>query len=518
MSAKQLSVLLLSGLMSLEASATELNINGTQYPLAVGSGDIVVATQRDPIQIISGAYTPASVRSPVGVNGTFGAGSRRRQHPIYFFPLPDLAGGGVTSASFAVDFTHKADSPNFNLDVWGLGFTSVKMIDIEWRLFANLDGNPGVGIPTPIKIADNIVTPATALPTTATTSPTNNTTLVAFLNSLYQNGAQAGDFVIFRINPDQFLIPHVGGTPFYMSTVSIEANEPPTADAGANQLIHVGLNVLLDGAGSFDDITATADLIYSWSFSARPTGSSASLNNANTSNPSFVADVLGAFEIELVVEDEAGNLSSPDIVQVSSLNSAPEADAGEDQVIILTTTAFLDGNNSLDADGDLLIFSWQVKSKPANGNAFLIGPTTSSPSITPDLAGAYELELTVNDGFADSTPDSVSVTVISGEEFAEMQLMDANAIINSLSTLDFDAAGHQHSFTNLISQVINFIQQGNTSNAISRLSDLISRTDGCALRGAPDATGQGKDWISDCSAQNTLYPVLVAAQEALALL
>jgi hypothetical protein len=60
------------------------------------------------------------------------------------------------------------------------------------------------------------------------------------------------------------------------------ATEPPTAVAGSDQPIHAGETILLDGSASFDNNTATADLIFAWSFSERPTGSTASLTGADT--------------------------------------------------------------------------------------------------------------------------------------------------------------------------------------------------------------------------------------------
>ena len=292
---------------------------------------------------------------------------------------------------------------------------------------------------------------------------------------------------------------------------------PPTAVAEPDQSIHAGVTVNLDGIGSFDDTTASVDLLYTWTFNLVPAGSNAMLVDANTANPSFVADVPGTFNVDLVVEDEAGNVSDPDTVEISSENVAPEANAGDDQVIIIATTAVLDGTDSSDADFDLLTFDWTLASAPAGSTAVLVGSTTATPSLTPDQAGIFEIELVVNDGFADSAPDSVVVTAITGEEFAEMELMDANDVITNIPVEDFDAPGHSNSLTNLIAQVIDSIQQGKISQALNKLDDVIKRTDGCALRGEPDGSGSDKDWITDCAAQDALYPLLISAKAALEL-
>ena len=52
-----------------------------------------------------------------------------------------------------------------------------------------------------------------------------------------------------------------------------------------------------------------------------------------------------------------------------------------------------------------------------------------------------------------------------------------------------------------------------TSGFCSALT--ISRTDGCALRGTPDLSGLGRDWVTDCAAQLQLYNELQASMNAI---
>ena len=44
------------------------------------------------------------------------------------------------------------------------------------------------------------------------------------------------------------------------------------------------------------------------------------------------------------------------------------------------------------------------------------------------------------------------------------------------------------------------IQGGKVDKAIADLEKAIARTDGCALRGAPDGKGAGMDWVTTCDA------------------
>ena len=92
-------------------------------------------------------------------------------------------------------------------------------------------------------------------------------------------------------------------------------NQSPTASAGPDQSLIVGSQVLLNGGGSSDP--DNNPLTFAWTFVSRPNGSAATLSNANTSTPSFLADVVGAFVVRLVVNDGIV-ASAPDDVTVTA--------------------------------------------------------------------------------------------------------------------------------------------------------------------------------------------------------
>ena len=121
----------------------------------------------------------------------------------------------------------------------------------------------------------------------------------------------------------------------------------PTAEAGLGQTVHVGTTVTLDGTGSSDP-DGNVPLTYAWAITERPAGSVATLVGAATPMPSFTPDVMGDYDIQLVVTDTAGLSSIPDTVRISTLNTAPTADAGYDRMIIeLGTEVELDGEGKL---------------------------------------------------------------------------------------------------------------------------------------------------------------------------
>ncbi len=84
-------------------------------------------------------------------------------------------------------------------------------------------------------------------------------------------------------------------------------NDAPVARAGLDKDVFVGDTVTLDGSGSGDVDKDTMN--FSWSFVATPEGSTAALSDASVENPTFMPDVTGTYEVQLIVND--GEFDSP---------------------------------------------------------------------------------------------------------------------------------------------------------------------------------------------------------------
>jgi mono/diheme cytochrome c family protein len=91
-------------------------------------------------------------------------------------------------------------------------------------------------------------------------------------------------------------------------------NQAPIADAGVDQNVSVGDTVRLNGSGSSDPDGDT--LTYTWSLTA-PTGSTATLSDPAMVNPTFVADVAGTYQAQLIVNDGTED-SAPDTVTITA--------------------------------------------------------------------------------------------------------------------------------------------------------------------------------------------------------
>lgn len=95
----------------------------------------------------------------------------------------------------------------------------------------------------------------------------------------------------------------------------------------------------------------------------------------------------------------------------TTTNTAPVANAGSNQAVSVGSNAELDGTESIDADGDILLYSWSLTSSPAGSAASLTNSAESIASLTVDEVGDYVVSLVVNDGTEDSAADSMTIVV-----------------------------------------------------------------------------------------------------------
>ncbi len=179
-------------------------------------------------------------------------------------------------------------------------------------------------------------------------------------------------------------------------------NAAPTALITGTILLPFGAgattNVPLSGATSFDP--ENAPLTYLWRLVSKPASSTApTFASLTSATPTLAADKPGRYVIELIVNDGT-NPSVP--VQTTVIlykpNTPPAVNAGPDQTVTSAAPVSLAGS-ATDADpGDTISsFAWAFISRPAGSTATLTGPSTASPSFTPDLNGDFLLELTATD-------------------------------------------------------------------------------------------------------------------------
>jgi len=309
---------------------------------------------------------------------------------------------------------------------------------------------------------------------------------------------QPGDYVIQLIVTDSL------GAASQPDQVTISTlNSAPIAEAGPDQaVIHIGTTVHLDGSQSYDP--DGDPITYEWTFASMPPGSNATLTNANTATPSFLADVYGTYLVRLIVSDAW--TQSGDTMTVSFTNVQPVANAGTSQSARVGDTVTLNGSGSSDANGDPLTFRWAITSFPAGSGATIATPFAMITTFVPDLAGTYVIQLVVNDGLLDSAPSTTQVQVVANPTAPIEATQDVQAAIASMDPSVFKNANMQKTFNNKLNAVIADIEAGNYANALDKLQhDILGKTDGCANSGSPD----NNDWIKDCVSQGEVYPLIL---------
>ena len=282
-------------------------------------------------------------------------------------------------------------------------------------------------------------------------------------------------------------------------------NRAPVADAGPDQVLSkIGQVVTLDGSQSYDE--DGDPLTYQWTLFSIPSGSAAALTGSTTATPTFKSDKNGEYKVQLVVND--GTLSSEvDTVTLSFLNVKPVADAGLSQSLIVGETGTLDGSQSSDANGDALTYHWSLVEVPAGSTSQILNPTAPQSTYKPDLPGSYTIQLVVNDGIVNSDPGTIQIQVIAMETKIITDIQKVETDITEFPLETFKNENMQNTLINKLNAVIADIGSSNYQDALNKIqNDILKKTDGCAISGAPDKN----DWIMDCGDQNVIYPEMLS--------
>ncbi len=205
--------------------------------------------------------------------------------------------------------------------------------------------------------------------------------------------------------------------PSFVTVSASNRNTPPVANAGGPQIVRLGDTVNLDGSKS-NDLDGDK-LKYEWLIQYYPPNGQTTLEGLGTT-ASFVARAVGEYHIKLIVNDgflrsNVSSSSSVVTIEVTENNASPIANAGEDKIISLDRTdekILLDGSNSVDADNDLLQYSWKIVEMPSSSLATLKDSNTVEPELIADLVGIYKISLVVNDEKVKSDEDTVTITIL----------------------------------------------------------------------------------------------------------
>jgi LmbE family N-acetylglucosaminyl deacetylase len=178
-----------------------------------------------------------------------------------------------------------------------------------------------------------------------------------------------------------------------------------------SQPITIGRIHLFDRPNTSDHITAAT-----LHFSDGTTLSTGALDNYGGQSV-YTFEARTVTSIRLVVNEVSANtrnvgLSEFEVYDVGG-NRVPVANAGSDQTVGEGETVRLDGSASYDIDGDPLTYRWtQTAGRAVTlSDRHAVNPTFVAPTgLTADEVLAFDL--VVNDGYIDSAPNTVRITVI----------------------------------------------------------------------------------------------------------
>ncbi len=197
------------------------------------------------------------------------------------------------------------------------------------------------------------------------------------------------------------------GSGFDEVTVNISTNLPPIAFAGDPiEVVLPDSDTLLVGGGSDPDGLIAS---YSWTQMSGTPAVTSSLSQPNLSVSSLA---VGTYVFRLTVTDNNGATNFDDTqidVRTVTVNLPPIANAGKDSTLLLPINSIQLQGSGTDPDGTIVSFLWSQVSGP---NASSISDnTTSDPTVSVLIEGAYVFRLTVTDIGGATHIDEVTIDV-----------------------------------------------------------------------------------------------------------
>jgi len=226
--------------------------------------------------------------------------------------------------------------------------------------------------------------------------------------------------------PSVTVVDSDGLTDAAAATVSVEPDDPPTADLAAPEEAEVDGPVTLDASGSSDD-RGIAE--YRWDVDGDGEVDTTTGGDEPSTTTSY--DATGNYTATVTVVDDAGQTANASAtVAVVEANEPPTAELSVPETATAGESVTFDASNATDDDG-IETYAWTVA---ANGSTVL-NRTTEDPTTdyTFDDDRTYEVsvEVTDDDGASDEASASLDVE-------PENETVTLSAVINA-SAVDVGA-------------------------------------------------------------------------------
>ena len=121
----------------------------------------------------------------------------------------------------------------------------------------------------------------------------------------------------------------------------------------------------------------------------------------------------GVYSVDLLGNNKEDSLLVT-VKKCDDENHKPIANAGEDEnrLEMFAFNIELNGEQSKDEDDDILTYTWSIISQPIGSTASISDSNYVTPFFDVDKKGIYIVQLIVNDGKIDSSPDTVKISII----------------------------------------------------------------------------------------------------------
>jgi hypothetical protein len=216
-------------------------------------------------------------------------------------------------------------------------------------------------------------------------------------------------------------------------SVTVNAHQPPVANAGPNRTVSQTSGVPLDGSGSYD--TDGTIVSYSWIQLSGPGG--VTIVNSNSVTPSLDGLMPGVYMFQLTVTDNYGASATATVtitvvtsnVGDSASNQPPVAIVGSDTTVYYPNgdTAILNGSASYAPGGTIASYSWTQVSGPSQVS--ITNNTAAVGMIAGMASGDYVFQLTVTSSNGDTASATMTVHVQSETRTSDVIQLYPNPVL-----------------------------------------------------------------------------------------
>lgn len=237
------------------------------------------------------------------------------------------------------------------------------------------------------------------------------------------------------------LLTACGGSDSKKNSAEESVNTKPIAIIEGATDVFIGNELILSGLASTD---ADNDILtYQWSLISAPDDSTTELASIDVADTSFIPDLIGNYQLQLVVSD--GEISSEPIIFFITAATELIANAGDDFEFTMSNSyVTLDGSASEFPSVDGVQFTWSILAAPSESESVILSGNILESFLYADKEGEYVVELEVSNDLGELHRDQVSIFV--SKPFKDVVLLKQQLTDNKAKWNAFNITNYQFDF------------------------------------------------------------------------